>query len=599
MADSTPIRRKGTTHYDLLGMGDEEFERMNGRLIRLEFPRALKPANTRDGGADMALPRSGGGYERCWQSKHFPRGIHWASCERSLRDALVNWTGITEYTFVFPRELTANEQKTFDRKFRGPDAEIEVNYWNGEELQARLTESDAGRRVARTFFQEVELDVERLNRAIEVGGRLDAARDALDRLGNIGGFLASSDAFFSYPAATHEADGAGPPPTPGSVMSIGETSEAVTRRIDVVPRDAEAMERYGPQFVLSAAEGEAGARAAAKLAAALREGTGVEIDEGLDLTFTRLPPALDDMVGRRLTGGIVQLVEPRQARRRASDFRARLTAESDLGRASLDVAVQQAEDVPDGWDDALVGHSGGMTVTMLTRRIDGGGEIRWNFQHRRNASPARSQLAALRFLRVLSGGGHFVFARSDVGGEGLRTETTAVPLDQQAGALIAFLEKIRTIEEWAGVEYELPEVLDEKVVQSVTRVALIIAAGGQPVTWHEFEFIVDDAQLPPLQEGRGLRIERAAQAAIFGRTIPLGYLRLDLTSYVLASVATVAEQPGKSVVRIEPRAPESAQAFEALVRDAMLARPASRRPPPPPPRKRRRKKHGGRRKHKR
>lgn len=84
MSDSTPIRAKGPTRYDLLGMGDEEFESMNARLVRLEFPKAFKPANTRDGGADMVLPRPGG-YERCWRrstspstSGGGPAKSHWA-----------------------------------------------------------------------------------------------------------------------------------------------------------------------------------------------------------------------------------------------------------------------------------------------------------------------------------------------------------------------------------------------------------------------------------------------------------------------------------------------------------------------------------------
>ena len=45
-----------------------------------------------------------------------------------------------------------------------------------------------------------------MHRAIEVGGRLETVEDALDRRGNIGGFLASKSRSSSYPASTHEAD---------------------------------------------------------------------------------------------------------------------------------------------------------------------------------------------------------------------------------------------------------------------------------------------------------------------------------------------------------------------------------------------------------
>ena len=47
-----PIRSKGATHYDIVGMSDEKFEAMMARLVRLELPEARRPAATGDGGAD-------------------------------------------------------------------------------------------------------------------------------------------------------------------------------------------------------------------------------------------------------------------------------------------------------------------------------------------------------------------------------------------------------------------------------------------------------------------------------------------------------------------------------------------------------------------
>ena len=56
-------------------------------------------------GADMALPKQDGGYERCWQSKHFPRKIAWEKCKDSLAAAEKHWSP-RHYTFCFPRNLT-------------------------------------------------------------------------------------------------------------------------------------------------------------------------------------------------------------------------------------------------------------------------------------------------------------------------------------------------------------------------------------------------------------------------------------------------------------------------------------------------------------
>lgn len=214
MTGSSPISAKGTTEYPLKAMPADKFDGMVARLIRLESPAAIKPAETGDGGADMALPRAGGGYERCWQSKHFPGAINWTECDKSLAAARANW-GPARYTFCFPRDLNAREQRTFDRHFRGPDMDIDVDQWNGTELQARLAGSDAGRRVARTFCDDIEVDREKTYQAIEAGGRLDTTGDALDRFSNIGRYLAGKDPFFRYPSAIHEPDGTGPGVTPG------------------------------------------------------------------------------------------------------------------------------------------------------------------------------------------------------------------------------------------------------------------------------------------------------------------------------------------------------------------------------------------------
>jgi hypothetical protein len=48
----------------------------------------------------MALPRAGGGYERCWQSKYFCGPINWTKSDKSLASALENWPGISEGCLV-------------------------------------------------------------------------------------------------------------------------------------------------------------------------------------------------------------------------------------------------------------------------------------------------------------------------------------------------------------------------------------------------------------------------------------------------------------------------------------------------------------------
>lgn len=588
MSQRHPIRAKGATRFDLLGMNDEDFERMNARLIRLEHPTAFKPANVSDGGADMVEPKQDrSGYARCWQSKHYPNNIRWSKCEQSLSDARKNWKP-ERYTFIFPRELTVGEQKTFDEKFGSLD--IPVDYWNGEELQGRLTASDQGERIARHFFDDVELQRERTNQAIEAGGRLDNPEDALDRLANIGAFLASDDAYFSYPAATHEQGGPGPPVTPGAVMSFAKGDGKVQSRVDVVPRDEEAMERYGPEFVLEPAEGEAGQRAAKRLQEALREGKDVEIDEGIDVTFTRMPPGFKDVVGERLTGGKLTLGRVGSTDRPVSPWKAHLRASSGEGNTSLNVHLSPMAEPPPGWDSGLSGSYGGLTVTALFRRREQGGELRWNFHFSRDDAPVREQLNALIFMRVISAAGELtVTDEGNTGRPELAMPTPVEPLAPELRALLAFLEDLSVIEEWANVEYRLPESITGGEAQNVALVANFIRNQGRAITWQNFEMTVPTDGMGPLRQGRLVRVETPVAGSLLGQTVQLGYAQLDLAGYTVVSEQPAANQPGYTVARIEPASDEAAAVFERLAHEAT----AAKRRPPPPPRKRGQRKRGG------
>jgi hypothetical protein len=71
-----------------------------------------------------------------------------------------------------------------------------------------------------------------------------------------------------------------------------------------------------------------------------------------------MPPAFKDMVGKRVTGGTVQLGKAKRVRPRVPPFKARIQADSDRGTAAVDVQLRQVDDVPDGWE-ALYADAGG------------------------------------------------------------------------------------------------------------------------------------------------------------------------------------------------------------------------------------------------
>lgn len=575
--DEQLIRAKDATRYDLIGMPDERFELMVSRLIRLEFPRSFKPANTSDGGADQVLRHEDGpGCERCWQCKHFPKAINWKKCKASLAAARKSWEP-AHYTFVFPRELTIGEQKTFDRHFRAAGADITVDYWNGEELQFRLCASDDGQRVAKTFFGHVVDDHERTVRAIEAQGRLDTPGDALDRLLNIGGALAGNDAYFMYPAALHEPERAGPPVTPGTVMSFLKSDGRVVSRIEVVPRDDEAMELYGPQFSVRGTDDAAGELAAQRLREALSEGKTVEIEQGLEVTPTQMPPGLAELVGQPLRGVAVQ-VGP--VKRKRTSWRARIRAATDEGEQSLNVLMRPLDVVPDGWNDAFAGEYGGLTITLLVRRRDDQSEVRVNLRHQRNGSLVRHQLAAMRFLNAVSTSGDFAMSsieRPD--SPEMLFPGMAKPTSDDARDLLVFLENVRVIEEWSDAELSLPDDITATDARDVAVVAQLVRNRGRSITWQSLEATVRSVRL--LHEGRLVRVERGTMARVLGQVVDLGYLRMHLTDYRVVSKRPTAGQT-EHLVRIEPRSDASSRAFEQLAREKTDAK---RRPPPPPRRK--------------
>ena len=581
MTDTNQLMRaKGPTRYDLLGMHDEDFEAMVGRLVGLEFPEAFKPANTSDGGADMVLPNDDGGYDRCWQAKHYPKGISWTECKKSFAAAQKNWKP-RHYTFCFPRELTKTEQQTFDKHFRNEDVKKKVDYWNAEKFQTLLNGSDAAQRVARTFFEDVQLDRERTYSAIEAGGKLDTTEDRLDRLSNIGGFVAGKDAYFSYPGSTHETGGPAPGRAPGTVMSVEKSDGGVTSRFDVVPRDAEAMERYGPEFVIQPSQGDEGKRAAERLHEALSEGKAIEIGEGVDLTFTRMPPGMKDIEGKRMTGGKMTFGEPQRVRQAIPPWVARLRVKSDTGTAELDVRLEQTDEVPDGWDDMLVGEHGGLTVAVIMRCREGhGGEIRWNFRYARNSAPVREQLDALRLLSALAGTGEVVVTdQGPAKRPEARTPTPDGGIPDESRALVAFLEDVRAIEEWANVEYQLPDDLPAHEARNVAMVADIVRHQGRSITWHDMRMTVPESSLPMLRQGRVIRVEHTAAANVLGRVVDLGHTQLEVERYKVESSTPAAGQPGYVNVCIKPQDPDGEKVFERLTKVKIRA---TKRPPPPP-----------------
>jgi hypothetical protein len=421
---------------------------------------------------------------------------------------------------------------------------------------------------------------------------------ALHQLRDLSEVLKKGDSAFFYSTAMHAADAPAPGLTPGAVMALSETSDGVTSRIDVVPRDEDALERYGPQFSLIPTDDEAGVRAATQLEEALRAGRPTTIEDGLQLVPHVMPPALSDMIGRPISGRIeIGESQASQPSRPIPEWDAWMRADSQPETASIPVRLRRPQSVPEGWDASLVGHYGGLRAEALFRTHAQGGELRWNFKHARDDSPARQQLAALELMEALSEGGELIVVdRGRSGRPELRVPVPSGAFSDgtHARALIEFFRDIRAIETWAATELNLPDEISGDDARHVAVVANMVRSKGRSIRWQDASMEIADTGTARVRTGSPLRIEQEVSAVLFGREVALGRTQMDISSYEVASITTVVGAPNHMLVRIKPTDADAADVFERLL---PLGR-STRRPPPPPPPKAARKRKQQKRKRK-
>jgi 5-methylcytosine-specific restriction endonuclease McrA len=395
--------------------------------------------------------------------------------------------------------------------------------------------------------------------------------------------MTKSDPHFHYSGAIHAADAPAPGVTPGTILSLAETVDGITSRVDVVPLDESAMETYGPQFRLAPTRDEAGRKASELLTRALQRREPVTISEGLQLLSEQVPPALAPWLNEPVSGTF-QLGAPTPPRDRPiPDWDAAIRASKQRDADAIRILLRAQKSPPAGWDASLVGQFGGLTVEALFRTQHPGGQMRWNFRHVLDDSPARDQLAVLELLDALTDAGEMVVVdRGRSARPDMRVDVPPSTFSERDEVLLALLRDVCSIENWAGVELPLADQIDGEEVAHIAVLAHAIRNGGRLVTWQAISMdITSDEGVERLRAGGHLRIEHQLSTTIFGRTIELGTSQMDVAGFHVRSVAPIVGQPGSSTVTIEPADAEAAEIFERLI----PPKRKTRRPPPPPRRK--------------
>jgi hypothetical protein len=147
-------------------------------------------------------------------------------------------------------------------------------------------------------------------------------------------------------------------------------------------------------------------------------------------------------------------------------------------------------------------------------------------------------------------------------------QTPVTPLPEGPRELLAFFENVRAVEEWAGIQYQLPEELSSEDAVSAAVLAHIIRAGGREIIWRESSVTVPESSTEPLKGGHVLRWEQPLQANLLGRTETLGFVQTDVVDYKLVSEEPADGEPGYVVARVEPTTDEAAHVFERLVKES-------------------------------
>ncbi len=387
----------------------------------------------------------------------------------------------------------------------------------------------------------------------------------------IGEYLSSDDAYFNYAGSTY-GEGAETRPPEGTVMSYSESIGGITSRIDVVPRDPEAMELYGPKGTMRLP-----ADAYQKAQEAMATGKDFTF-EGVEYEWERLPPAFSEEIGR--TGRADVTLGP-APRRRATRWDARLTVDNGGTREQLDV-VLEAVDVPPGWDGRLEGEVAGLKVRHMMRRVGEGEQGELSYNYSLSDAPARQQLAALRLLNLAAIPGGRMRIANRVPGPMRETtfDTGAMEKTERLDALSAFLGWIVEIETWTGRTLPVrPSVFTEENFGAVAEIAAAVRRGGFEVKVEGMEFLADpDADPISRKEAGPIVIRRDLSVRLLGEEIALGPSQIILEGYRIEEVGL--DPQGRRRRRLRAEDPAAAPtSFERIAspKKSKKASPATKK----------------------
>lgn len=539
---------KGPTEHPLGGLTPDQFEALVFLLAREEFSEVVR-IRAKDRGLDARRPDGSGATLRGWQAKRFTGEINWQQCQESVRRAIAFWRP-PRVTFAFPKLLSAKEQEDFRSKLIEEFPRIRLDWWDGGELQARMRDTEGGRRAAAWLFDNLEASEEKMRRALAVGGELADARQAAERVAEIQGYV-DRDPHLHYTIVSADKNAPDTPPAAGTIISLEAEFGSKQVRFDGSERYPGAAVDAGLAGRLIFSDDEQGRRARKAIDTAAESGEPVTITSGLESSFERVPVGLRGLLPEGPTAGTFEIypaeaLEPGD--RPAAETMSLLVRS---GGAELGIVLTPL-DPPVGQTGLLVGSVGGLELQLNFHGQPGDGEIEMGWRWTPGEGSALEQLLAARLM--LAAHRLQPVELFDPGLDRVVVSAVMDELDDQDQRVaeiekeIAYLGFVAEVEAWIGKPLYPPSVpsdADAKVLgELIGRIRNPTVEG----TWKRLELTMTN---PPEHKRFVVAVVRPIYAPLFGQTHYVGGELVAIpeaqleSEHVNASVGdTVAIVPG-------------------------------------------------------
>jgi hypothetical protein len=558
---------KGPTEHPLGDLTPDQFEALVFLLARDEFPEVVR-VRAKDRGLDARRPDGAGGTLRGWQAKRFTGGIKWPQCQESVERAVAFWRP-PRITFAFPKLLSAKEQEDFRSNLIEQFPGVRLDWWDRDELQARMRDTEGGRRAVAWLFDNLEAGEEKMRRALAVGGELADARQAAERVAEIQDYV-DRDPHLQYTIVSADKNAPETKPAAETIISLEAEFGSKQIRFDGSERYPGAAVDAGLSGRLIFSDDEEGRSAREAVDMAAGTGEPVTITSGLAGSFDRVPIGLRGLLPEGPTEGTVEIL-PAEAPDRG-DLAAPETmsllvrsAETELG------IVLTAVEPPAGQTGLLVGSVGGLELRLNFHGQPGDGEIGMGWRWTPGEGSAREQLLAARLM--LAAHRQQPVELFDPGLDRVVVSALMDELDDQGQAATeiegetAYLGFVAEVEAWIGKPLypsAIPSDADAKVLgELIGRIRNPRVEG----TWKRVELTITS---PPEHERFRVAVVRPIFAPLFGQVhyaggelVAMPEAKLDPESADAKVGDTVAIVPGAddsvSVVFESPLdAPEAA-----------------------------------------